>query len=197
MAEGQKILGKILLADEVKPESRKAVEDLHRLGIKVAMVTGDNQAVAKGVAEELGIDTYFANVLPEDKYRHIRKLQQGNVVMMVGDGVNDAPALKQADVGVAVGAGTDVAVEAGDVVLTASNPKDIVSLIILGRKTYRKMVENLVWALAYNVVAIPAAAGLFIPWGFQLRPEIGAVAMSLSSVVVVVNAFRLKQASLG
>ena len=110
--------------------------------------------------------------------------------------MNDAPALKQADVGVAVGAGTDVAVEAGDVVLTKSNPKDIVSLIVLGKKTYRKMVENLVWATGYNTVAIPAAAGLFIPWGFRLRPEIGALAMSLSSVIVVINAFRLKRAEL-
>jgi len=198
VAEGQRILGKILLADEVKSESRGAIASLHRLGVKVAMITGDNEAVAKGVARQLKIDTYFARVLPEEKYKYVGKLQQqGAVVMMVGDGVNDAPALTQADVGVAVGAGTDVAVEAGDVVLTRSNPQDIVSLIVLGKRTYRKMVENLVWALGYNVVAIPAAAGVFMPWGFRLRPEIGALAMSLSSVIVVVNAFRLKRASLG
>lgn len=198
VAQGEKILGRILLADQVKPESRGAVDSLHQLGVKVAMITGDNEAVARAVAKELKIDTYFAKVLPEEKYKYVDKLQQeGSAVMMVGDGVNDAPALTQADVGVAVGAGTDVAVEAGDVVLTRSNPRDIVSLIVLGKKTYRKMVENLGWALGYNVVAIPAAAGLFIPWGFQLRPEIGAVAMSLSSVIVVINAFRLKRASLG
>lgn len=197
VAEGQRILGKILLADQVKPESRGAIDSLHRLNVKVAMITGDNEAVAAAVARELKIDTYFARVLPEEKYKYLDKLQQqGARVMMVGDGVNDAPALTQADVGVAVGAGTDVAVEAGDVVLTRSSPQDIVSLIVLGKKTYRKMVENLGWALGYNVLAIPAAAGVFIPWGFRLRPEIGALAMSLSSVIVVINAFRLKRVKL-
>jgi P-type Cu2+ transporter len=198
VAEGQKVLGKILLADQVKPESLGAINSLHRLGVKVAMITGDNEAVAQAVAKELDIDTYFAKVLPEEKYKYVDKLQQeGERVTMFGDGVNDAPALTQADVGVAVGAGTDVAVEAGDVVLTRSNPQDIVSLIMLGKRTYHKMVENLVWALGYNVVAIPAAAGVFMPWGLRLRPEMGAIAMSLSSVIVVVNAFRLKRANLG
>jgi Cu2+-exporting ATPase len=161
------------------------------------MLTGDNEKVAQAVAKELKIDTYFAEVMPEDKYKHIKNLQKnGNKVMMVGDGVNDAPALTQADVGVAIGAGTDVAVEAGDVVLTRNNPEDIARLTILSRKVYRKMVENLIWATGYNVVAIPAAAGIFAPWGFFLRPEIGALLMALSSVIVVINAMLLKKIDL-
>ncbi|MCR4263463.1 MAG: heavy metal translocating P-type ATPase [Candidatus Roizmanbacteria bacterium] len=185
------------LADMIKTESKKAVSDLHALGLKVAMLTGDNTEVAASVAEEIGIDTVFAQVLPEDKFKHVKKLQeQKNVVVMVGDGVNDAPALTQANVGVAIGAGTDVAVEAGDIVLTQSNPGDIVRLVILSRKVYRKMIENLIWALGYNIVAIPAAAGLFIPFGIQLTPEIGAIAMSLSSVVVVINAMALRKVKL-
>ena len=197
VADKDKVLGTILLADKVKPESKVAIDRLHKLNVKAAMMTGDNEQVAGQVAKELGMDIYFANVLPEDKYKKVEELQrQGEVVMMVGDGVNDAPAITAADVGVAVGAGTDVAVEAGDVVLTASNPENIVSLITLGKKTYAKMVENLVWALGYNVVAIPAAAGVFIPWGFRLRPEIGALAMSLSSVIVGINAMSLKRIKL-
>jgi len=197
LANSKAILGMIVLADQIKPESKKAIKSLHDLGLKTAMLTGDDEKVARAVAGELGIDTYFAQVLPENKYKHIKELQsKGNKVMMVGDGVNDAPALTQADVGIAIGAGTDVAVEAGDVVLTRNNPQDIVSLIVLARKVYRKMVENLVWALGYNVVAIPAAAGVFVPLGFRLRPEIGAILMSLSSVIVVVNALALKKASL-
>ena len=161
------------------------------------MLTGDNEPVARAVADQLGIDTYFANVLPENKYKHIKELQdKGNKVMMVGDGVNDAPALTQSNVGVAIGAGTDVAVEAGDVVLTRNNPQDIVGLVVLARQVYRKMVENLIWAVGYNVVAIPAAAGLFIPWGFRLRPEVGALLMSLSSVIVVINAISLRKLKL-
>jgi Cu2+-exporting ATPase len=197
LTDGEKELGKIILADKIKPESKEAVEKLHALGVKTAMLTGDNEQVAKSVANELGIDTYFAQVLPENKYKHIKELQaKGNKVMMIGDGVNDAPALTQADVGVAIGAGTDVAVEAGDVVLTQSNPLDIVKLVVLARKVYRKMVENLVWAAGYNVLAIPAAAGLFVPFGFMLRPEYGAILMSLSSVIVVVNALSLRRAKL-
>ena len=197
LANESVLIGIFALADKIKPESFSIVNKLHKLGIKVAMLTGDNKQVAEGVAKELKIDTYFAEVLPEDKYRKVKELQgQGHRVMMVGDGVNDAPALTQADVGVAIGAGTDVAVEAGDIVLTRNNPEDISRLIVLGRKIYRKMLENLIWALGYNVVAIPAAAGVLAPWGFFLRPEIGALIMSLSTVIVVANALTLKKTSL-
>lgn len=191
------VLSFIILADKIREESYKAVSGLHKLGVKVAMLTGDNQQVAKAVASELAIDTYFAEVLPEDKYKYIRKLQEeGNKVMMVGDGVNDAPAITSADVGVAVGAGTEVAVEAGDIVLTRNNPQDIPRLIILAKIVYNKMVQNLFWATAYNLLAIPAAAGAFAKWGIFLRPEIGAILMSLSSVIVVINAITLKKARL-
>ena len=197
VTSSEKVVGVVALSDEIKQESYATVKKLHSLGVKVAMLTGDNKKVAEGVAHELGIDTYFAEVLPEDKYTHIKKLQErGNVVLMVGDGVNDAPALTQADVGIAIGAGTDVAVEAGDVVLTRNNPQDIVRLIILSRVVYRKMIQNLVWALGYNIVAIPAAAGAFAFWGFFLRPEIGALLMSLSTVIVVANAMTLKRVNL-
>ena len=198
IADGTKVLGLVALSDAIKPESFEAVNRLHVMGVKVAMLTGDNIQVAKSVAEELGIDTYFAEVLPEDKYEHIKELQNdGSVVLMVGDGVNDAPALTQANAGIAIGAGTDVAVEAGDVVLTRNNPEDIVRLITLAKKVYSKMIQNLVWALGYNVVAIPAAAGVFAYWGFFLRPEIGAFVMSLSTVIVVANAMLLKRIDLG
>lgn len=197
VASKEKVLGYIILADAIKQSSYDAVKDLHDMGVKVAMLTGDNEQVAKSVSQELGIDTYFANVLPEDKYTHIKQLQQqGNTVLMVGDGVNDAPALTQADAGVAIGAGTDVAVEAGDVVLTQNDPQDIVRLLKLSKKVYVKMIQNLVWALGYNIVAIPAAAGVFALWGFFLRPEIGALVMSLSTVIVVVNAMTLKRMKL-
>ncbi len=197
LAEKNKVLGIIGFQDEVKPESIKTVLDLHKLGKKVGMLTGDSVQVAKGVADKLKIDTYFAGVLPQDKFKHIKKLQEaGSRVMMVGDGVNDAPALTQADIGVAIGAGTDVAVEAGDVVLTRDNPQDVVKLVLLSRKVNRKMKENLFWATGYNVVAIPAAAGVFASFNFFLRPEVGALLMSLSTVIVVVNALGLKKADL-
>ena len=197
VADKKRVLGYLVLSDAVKESSKIAVQKLHDMGVKVAMLTGDNEQVARSVSEELGIDTYFANVMPEDKYTHIKKLQEdGSVVLMVGDGVNDAPALTQADAGVAIGAGTDVAVEAGDVVLTDNDPQDIVRLITLSKKVYTKMIQNLVWALGYNIVAIPAAAGVFAVWGFFLRPEIGALVMSLSTVIVVVNALTLKRISL-
>ncbi len=187
----------ITLGDEVKEEAIQAVNALHKLGIKVAMLTGDSEGVARAVSEKLGIDTYFAQVLPEDKFKHIKNLQvDGYTVMMVGDGINDAPALTQANVGVAIGGGTDVAVESGDVVLTRNNPYDVVKLVTLSKLVRRKMVENLAWALGYNVFAIPAAAGLFAPFGFFLSPGVGAFLMSLSSVIVVINAFRMRSASL-
>ena len=197
VATQQNIIGILGLSDQVKEESKQAVDELHKLGVKVAMLTGDTKDAAAPIAKQLGIDTVFAEVLPEDKYKHIKELQnQGNIVIMAGDGVNDAPALTQANAGVAIGAGTDVAVEAGDIILTQSNPQHIVRLIILSRKVYRKMVENLFWAVGYNVLAIPAAAGLFIPFGFRLTPAVGALLMSMSSVIVVINAISLRKAKL-
>jgi len=197
VADNKNVMGIIALSDTIKSETPEAIKKLHSLGIKVAMLTGDNEDVASAVARELKIDTYFSEVLPEDKYKYIKKLQdEGNTVLMVGDGVNDAPALTQADVGIAIGAGTDVAVEAGDVVLMKNNPEDVVRLIILSRKVYSKMIQNLVWALGYNIIAIPAAAGVFASFGFFLRPEIGALLMSLSTVIVVVNAMFLRRINL-
>lgn len=197
VATKKEVLGYITLSDSIKNSSYDVVKKLHEMGIRVAMLTGDNDHVAKEVSDTLGIDTYFADVLPEDKYKHIRDLQeQGNIVLMVGDGVNDAPALTQADAGIAIGAGTDVAVESGDVVLTNNDPADVVKLITLSKRVYSKMIQNLVWALGYNIVAIPAAAGAFAAWGFFLRPEIGALVMSLSTVIVVINAMTLKRIEL-
>ena len=197
IADKSGVIGIVGLADEIKQESYEVVNKLHTLGLKVAMLTGDNNAVAKNVADTLGIDTYFAQTLPEDKYRHIKTLQdKGDVVLMVGDGVNDAPSLAQADVGVAIGAGTDVAIDAGDVVLTKSDPQDVVRLMVLGKKVHRKIIQNLGWALGYNILAIPAAAGVFAFWGFFLQPEVGALLMSLSTVIVVANAMTLKRAKL-
>lgn len=197
VANKEEVLGVIALSDQVKEESKQAVEELHKLGVKVAMLTGDTKAAAAPIAKQLGIDTVFAEVLPEDKYKYIKELQnQGNVVLMAGDGVNDAPALTQANAGVAIGTGTDVAVEAGDIVLTQSNPQHIVRLIVLSRKVYSKMLQNLWWALGYNILAIPAAAGLFIPFGFRLSPAVGALLMSMSSVIVVINAMSLRKANL-
>ncbi len=197
VADDKKVIGLIALADEIRAEAKETINKLHALGIKIAMLTGDNNKVAKAIAEELNVDTYFAEVLPEDKYKHIKSLQQdGSVVLMVGDGINDAPALKQSNVGIAIGAGTDVVVEVGDVVLTRSNPRDIVRLIILSKKVYNKMIQNLVWALGYNVIAIPAAAGIFAGWGFFLQPEVGALLMSLSTVIVVTNAMFLRRIDL-
>lgn len=198
VASKKEILGVIALSDEVKSESKQAINELHQLGVKVAMLTGDTEAAATPIAQQLGIDDVFAEVLPEDKYKYITKLQhKGNIVVMAGDGVNDAPALTQANAGVAIGAGTDVAVEAGDIILTESNPQHLVRLIVLARKVYTKMVQNLWWALGYNILAIPAAAGLFMPWGFRLSPAIGALLMSTSSVIVVINALTLRRAKLG
>ena len=192
-----KAIGELVLSDEIKKESIEAIDQLHKLGIKVAMLTGDTKQSADVVAKQLKIDNVFSQVLPEDKYKHIRSLQdEGNIVIMAGDGVNDAPALTQANVGVAIGAGTDVAVEAGDIVLTQSNPQHIVRLVVLSRKVYSKMVQNLWWALGYNILDIPAAAGLFIPLGFRLTPAVGALLMSMSSVVVVINALTLRKAKL-
>jgi Cu2+-exporting ATPase len=185
------------VADAIREESREAVRALHERGIEVAMLTGDSRAVAEAVAEDLKIDTVFAEVLPEDKASKVRELQaRGKKVAMVGDGVNDAPALATADIGIAIGAGTDVAVEAGHIVLVRSDPRDIPKIIDLSRATYRKMVQNLWWAAGYNVFAIPLAAGALAPWGILLTPAVGAVLMSASTVIVAINAQLLKRAPL-
>jgi Cu2+-exporting ATPase len=185
------------VADAIREESHEAVRRLHEQDIEVIMMTGDAQAVAKAVAEELGIDTVFAEVLPEQKASKVKEVQQqGRRVAMVGDGVNDAPALLTADVGIAIGAGTDVAVEAGDVVLVRSDPRDVPRIIALSKATYRKMIQNLWWAAGYNIVAIPLAAGVLAPWGIVLQPAVGAVLMSLSTIIVAVNAQLLRRARL-
>jgi len=182
-------LGALALADIIREESREAIQTLHDLGIDVVMLTGDNERVAKWVAEELGLDRVIAEVLPDEKSAVIEDLQaEGRLVAMTGDGVNDAPALATADVGIAIGAGTDVAVETADIVLVESDPRDAVDVIRLAQATYRKMVQNLWWATGYNVVAIPLAAGVLVTAGLVLSPAVGAILMSLSTVIVAVNA---------
>jgi len=189
----EQLIGFIALADEVRPESRSAIEAFKKNGIKVMMATGDNEKVAKAVADELGLDGYYAEVLPHQKVEIIKELQNKNeFVAMTGDGVNDAPALAQADVGIAVGSGTDVAAETADIILVNSNPKDILNLILFGKATYKKMVQNLIWATGYNAIAIPLAAGVLYSTGFVLDPAIGAVFMSLSTIVVAINAQLLR-----
>ena len=185
------------LSDVVRPESRLAVRRLEEMGIEVAMLTGDSEAVAESVAKELGIGTYFAEVLPEHKDQKVAELQgQGKRVAMVGDGVNDAPALTRADIGIAIGSGTDVAVESADLILVKSNPVDVVKMVALSRAAYRKMFQNLIWATGYNVVALPLAAGVLAPVGILLSPAVGALFMSLSTVIVAVNAQLLRRARL-
>jgi len=183
-----KVIALFAVADAIREESREAVQALHERGITVAMLTGDAQTVADAVAEEIGIDTVFAEVLPEDKASRVKELQAGGKkVAMVGDGVNDAPALATADIGIAIGAGTDVAVEAGHIVLVRSDPRDIPRIINLSRATYGKMIQNLWWAAGYNIVAIPLAAGVLAGWGILLTPAVGAVLMSASTVIVAIN----------
>ncbi|MBZ0296526.1 MAG: copper-translocating P-type ATPase [Anaerolineae bacterium] len=191
---GNQITAAFALADVIRPESKQAVERLHKMGIEVAMLTGDSEAVAQSVASELGIDTVFAQVLPENKDQKISDLQkQGKKVAMVGDGVNDAPALTRADVGIAIGTGTDVAIESAGLILVKSNPLDVVKIFELSRATYRKMIQNLIWATAYNVVALPLAAGILAPVGFILSPAVGALFMSLSTIIVAINAQLLRR----
>jgi Cu2+-exporting ATPase len=187
----------IAVEDEVRPESKEAVDLLHALGIRVAMITGDSQAVADGVARRLGIDEVAAQVLPADKAAAVKRFQEGGRrVAMVGDGVNDAPALATADVGIAIGAGTDVAVESAGIVLVRSDPRDVVAAIELSRATYAKMIQNLVWATGYNLVAIPIAMGVLVPWGIDLPMSVGAIAMSASTIVVAANAQLLRRVKL-
>jgi Cu2+-exporting ATPase len=190
---GRKVIGAIGVEDEIRPEAGEAVRMLHDLGIRVAMLTGDSQAVAATVAQRIGIDEVAAQVLPADKADAVRRFQSGGArVAMVGDGVNDAPALAQADVGIAIGAGTDVAVEAAGVILVRDDPRDVVGAIRLSRASYRKMIQNLVWATGYNALAIPVAAGLLAPWGIVLPMSVGALAMSLSTIIVAANAQLLR-----
>ena len=189
----EKLVGAIALADIIREESKKAISEFKKLGIKTIMLTGDNKKVAKYVADELGLDRYIAEVLPDGKAKTVKEIQsEGFVVAMTGDGVNDAPALAQADVGIAIGAGTDVAVETADIVLVKSNPLDVLSIIKLAKATYKKMVQNLVWATGYNFFAIPLAAGILYNWGILLSPAAGAALMSLSTVIVAINAKMLK-----
>ena len=188
--------GAIALADIVRPEAKQAIDALKALDIRCMMLTGDNKATAKWVSDQVGLDEYFAEVLPKDKAAKVKEVQsRGVLVAMTGDGVNDAPALAQADVGIAIGAGSDVAVETADVILVRSNPLDVVAIVRLSRATYRKMVQNLLWATGYNVVALPLAAGALYAWGVLLTPAMGAVFMSASTVIVAINArlLRLKK----
>jgi Cu2+-exporting ATPase len=188
------VVGALRLADEIRPESRQAVEALHRLGIEVVMITGDADAVARTVAGELGIARVFAGVRPEDKSAKVAELQaEGKKVAMVGDGVNDAPALAQADVGIAIGAGTDVAIASAGVILASSDPRSVLSVVELSRASYRKMKQNLWWAAGYNLVSVPLAAGVLAPSGFVLPMSVGAILMSLSTVVVALNAQVLRR----
>jgi Cu2+-exporting ATPase len=192
-----RLLGAFAVEDEIRPESRPAVTELHRLGIRVAMITGDSKMVANSVARRIGIDEVTAEVLPADKASAVKRFQAGGKkVAMVGDGVNDAPALATADVGIAIGAGTDVAIESAGIVLVRSDPRDVVAAIELSRATYRKMIQNLVWATAYNIVAIPVAAGLFVRWGFEIPMSVGAIAMNSSTIIVAINAQLLRRLNL-
>jgi Cu2+-exporting ATPase len=191
------VSGALALEDEVRPESREAVRALHGLGVVVVMITGDAREVAEAVARDLEVDEVLAEVLPEDKDAEVAKLQaRGLRVAMVGDGVNDAPALARADVGLAIGAGTDVAIESAGVVLASSDPRAVVSVIRLSQASYRKMLQNLAWATGYNVVAIPLAAGAFAWAGLTLAPAVGAILMSLSTIVVALNAQLLRRLDL-
>ncbi len=196
--QNKTVLGAIMLADVIRPESKEAVRSLQARGMRVAMLTGDAEGVAAWVASELGIKEYFADVLPENKALVVKKLQaDGSKVAMVGDGVNDAPALTQANVGIAIGAGTDVAIESAGIVLASSDPRGVESIVTLSKATYSKMIQNLAWATGYNALAIPLAAGVTYGFGFVLSPAIGAVLMSLSTIVVAVNAQFLRKLKLG
>jgi len=193
--DGKKVVGAIALADVIREQSKQTIATLKNEGIKAAMVTGDSQDVASYVAKQLGLDHFFAEVRPEDKATKVKELQtNGNKVAFIGDGINDAPALTQADIGMAIGAGTDVAIKSADIILVKSDPKDVMKVIHLSKATYRKMVQNLIWATGYNVLAIPLAAGVLYSSGVLLSPAIGALMMSLSTVVVAINAQLLRRA---
>jgi P-type Cu2+ transporter len=187
------VQGAIALADVIRPESREALQRLKQMGIQVMMLTGDAAAVARWVAKELELDDYFADVLPDQKAQKVKEVQRrGLVTAMTGDGVNDAPALTQADIGIAIGAGTDVAIESADIVLVRSDPRDVMAIVQLARATYRKMIQNLWWATAYNIVAIPLAAGVLYSFGILLSPAVGAALMAASTIIVAINARSLR-----
>jgi len=193
LLKGKTLLGLFTLSDKIREESYDAIETLQSRGIACWMLTGDNEETAKEVSEELALDGYYAEVLPDEKQSKIQALQEENeLVAMTGDGVNDAPALAQADIGIAVGSGTDVAVETADIILVNSNPKEIVNLSIFGEKTYKKMIQNIIWATAYNAIAIPLAAGILYYQGVLISPAVGAIFMSLSTIIVAINAKLLK-----
>jgi Cu2+-exporting ATPase len=197
LVTNKKVVAAFAVADVIRPESKSAVQRLHDLGIQVAMLTGDSRPVAEAVASELGIDHVFAEVLPEHKDQKVAELQsQGKRVAMVGDGVNDAPALTRADVGIAIGGGTDVAIESAGLILIHSNPLDVVKIIALSRASYRKMIQNLWWAAGYNIVALPLAAGVLAPWNILVSPAVGALLMSVSTIIVALNAQLLRGARL-
>jgi P-type Cu2+ transporter len=197
VVRNDKVLGALSLEDAVRPESRQAVDQLHRLGKRVVMITGDARQVADAVAAELGVDEVFAEVLPEDKDQAVADLQaRGLAVAMVGDGVNDAPALARADVGIAIGAGTDVAIESAGIVLAANDPRGVVGVLRLSQASYRKMLQNLGWATGDNLVAVPAAAGALAWAGITLAPAVGAILMSASTIVVALNAQLLRRLDL-
>jgi Cu2+-exporting ATPase len=198
LVDEDEVVAAIALADVIREESHAVVRRMREMGIEVAMLTGDSEEVARAVAEELGIETYFAEVLPEHKDEKVAQLQeQGKQVAMVGDGVNDAPALTRADVGIAIGSGTDVAIESAGIILVESNPMDVVDIFELSRATYKKMIQNLIWATGYNVIALPLAAGVLAPFGILLSPAVGALLMSLSTVIVAINAQLLRRVDLG
>ena len=192
LVDGQ-LKGAIALANIVRPEAKQAIDALKAMDIRCMMLTGDNKATAQWVSEQIGLDEYFAEVLPQDKAAKVKEVQsRGVLVAMTGDGVNDAPALAQADIGIAIGAGSDVAVETTNIILVRSNPLDVVAIVQLSLATYSKMIQNLVWATGYNVVAIPLAAGALYAWGVLLSPALGAVLMAASTVIVAINARLLK-----
>jgi P-type Cu2+ transporter len=190
-----KPVGAIALADIIRKESFDAIARLKAMGIRCLMITGDAKAVAKSVAARLGLDAYFAEILPHQKVEKVREVKRSGVtVAMIGDGVNDAPALVESDVGIAIGAGTEVAVESADVVLVPSDPRDVFAIVALSRATYRKIVQNLLWATGYNIVAIPLAAGVAYPLGVLISPAVGAALMSASTIIVAINAQLLARA---
>jgi Cu2+-exporting ATPase len=191
------VAGALALADEIREESRQTVDALQRMGVEVVMITGDAESVARSVAAELGIKRVFAGVRPEDKAAKVAELQaEGLTVAMVGDGVNDAPALARADVGIAIGAGTDVAIGSAGVILASSDPRSVLSTILLSRASYRKMKQNLWWAAGYNLISVPLAAGVLAPVGFVMPMSVGALLMSMSTVVVALNAQLLRRLDL-